>query len=93
VEIGFGDWEIMQHILLEHKTYIGYEVVEQIKRESAYHLEYRIVKGLRDVNETGDLLIVRDVMMHWPASEVLYFVDNILPRYRYALLTNDYTPD
>jgi hypothetical protein len=50
------------------------------------------VKGLRDVNETGDLLIVRDVMMHWPASEIHYFVDNILPRFRYGLLTNDFTP-
>ena len=32
VEIGFGDWEMMQHILLEHKTYVGYEVVESLKR-------------------------------------------------------------
>jgi hypothetical protein len=92
VEIGFGDWEMMQHILLEHKSYIGFEVVQQIKRESTYNLEYRIVKGLREVNESGDLLIVRDVMQHWPTPEIDYFIDNILPNFRYALLTNDYAP-
>ena len=83
---------MMQHILLEHKTYVGFEVVEQIRRESAYNREYRIVKGLREVNESGDLLIVRDVMMHWPKSEIDYFIETILPRFRYALLTNDYSP-
>jgi hypothetical protein len=93
VEIGFGDWEMMQHILLEHKTYIGYEVVQQIMRKSEHNLEYRLEKTLRDVNDTGDLLIVRDVMMHWPRSEIEYLKNNILPRFRYALLSNDYTPN
>jgi hypothetical protein len=82
----------MQHILLEHKTYLGFEVVEQIRRPNTYNREFRIVKGLREVNESGDLLIVRDVMMHWPTSEITYFIENILPRFRYALLTNDYSP-
>ena len=67
-------------------------MVQQIKRSSAHNREYRIVKGLKEVNETGDLLIVRDVMQHWPTSEIDYFIDNILPNFRYALLTNDYTP-
>jgi hypothetical protein len=71
---------------------VGFEVVEQIRRQSGRGREYRIVKGLRDVNETGDLIIVRDVMQHWPTPEIDYFIENILPRFRYALLTNDYTP-
>ena len=67
-------------------------MVEQIRRTSGRGREYRIVKDLRDVNETGDLIIVRDVMQHWPNAEIDYFIENILPRFRYALLTNDYTP-
>lgn len=82
---------MMQHILLQHKTYIGFEVVEAIKRKSQGNLEYRIVKGLKEVNQTGDLLIVRDVMQHWPTPEIDYLIDNILPNFRYAVLTNDYT--
>lgn len=31
-------------------------------------------------------------MQHWPTPEIDYFIDNILPNFRYALLTNDYTP-
>ena len=62
-------------------------------RPSAPNREYRLIKGLRDVNETGDLLIVRDVMMHWPNSEIQYFTDNILPNFRYALLTNGYNTE
>lgn len=35
--MGFGDWEMMQHILLENKTYIGFEVVQQILRKTEYN--------------------------------------------------------
>jgi len=28
-------------------------------------------------------------MQHWPNSEVKYLIDNILPKFKYALLTND----
>jgi len=30
-------------------------------------------------------------MQHWPSPEIDYFIDNILPKFKYALLTNDYT--
>jgi hypothetical protein len=30
-------------------------------------------------------------MMHWPSSEIDYFIKSILPRFKYALLTNDST--
>ena len=32
-------------------------------------------------------------MQHWPTPEIDYFVANILPRFRFALLTNDYSPN
>ena len=29
-------------------------------------------------------------MQHWPTSEIDYFIENILPRFKFALLTNDF---
>jgi hypothetical protein len=91
VEVGFGDWEMMQHMVLEGKTYVGFEVVKSIKREDNLNVQFKVISALSDIKESGDLLICRDVMQHWPSSEIDYFIQEILPRFKYALLTNDYT--
>lgn len=44
------------------------------------------------MKESGDLLILRDVMQHWPNADIDYLIENILPSFKYALLTNDYSP-
>ena len=35
-------------------------------------------------------MIVKDVLQHWPNHDIQYFLKNILPKFRYALITNDY---
>ena len=93
MEIGYGDWSIMKHVFLDDKYYVGYEVVESLRRPSTNSQEFHIVKDLSEVTEKGDLLLVRDVMMHWPNSQIDYFIKNILPNFKYALLTNDDTTE
>ena len=46
---------------------------------------------IEDMKESGDLIIIKDVMQHWPNKEVDYFLKTIVPRFKYALLTNDMT--
>ena len=43
------------------------------------------------MKESGDLIIIKDVMQHWPNKEVSYFLETVLPRFKYGLLTNDMT--
>lgn len=31
-------------------------------------------------------------MQHWPNSEVRYLIETILPKFKYALITNDMAP-
>lgn len=40
---------------------------------------------------TGDLLISKDVLHHWPNEYIEYFFDKIVPNFKYVFLTNDYS--
>ena len=43
------------------------------------------------MKESGDLILIKDVMQHWPNHIIDYFLKTIVPRFKYALLTNDMT--
>ena len=43
------------------------------------------------MNETGDLLITKEVIHHWPTKEVNYYLENVVPRFKYVLLQNGAT--
>jgi hypothetical protein len=78
-----------QHMIFEGKSYRGYDVVKSIMRETEYNVEFNLLHNLKQINHGGDLLIVKDVMQHWPNSEIHYLIDTILPRFKYAMMTND----
>lgn len=97
VDLGCGDWQIMQEIVLpEHVQYHGYDVstvvLEQVKgKHSKENVEFHHINSLHDFakkNVKGDLLIVKDVLQHLPNSDIQYFLSNILPKFRRALITN-----
>jgi hypothetical protein len=58
-------------------------------RQSEYNTEFHLLHDLKQIQKGGDLLITKDAMQHWPNSEVKYLIDVILPKFKYALLTND----
>ena len=98
VDLGSGDWQFMRYISIpNNKMYKGYEVVPSLvetvrQRYAKANVQFHSVKDLQDFHDqhiTGDLLIVKDVMQHWPNSEIAYFLHNILPNFKYALITND----
>lgn len=97
VDLGCGDWQMMQHIsLAEHIQYHGYDVstvvLERVKSQySGKNIHFHHIKNFYDfvkLGVKGDLLIVKDVLQHLPNSDVNYFIYNILPNYRWALITN-----
>lgn len=46
----------------------------------------KYVDSVREVKDGGDLLIVKDVLMYLPNSDIEYVIDQLLPKFKYALL-------
>lgn len=99
VDLGCGDWQIMSNISIpDDKEYRGYDVAKHIitkneKKFSKRNVKFFNVTNLKDFvhqNVNGDLLIVKDVLQHLPISEIKYFITNVLPNFKYALITNEY---
>ena len=102
VDLGCGDWQIMNHIALpNNKIYKGYDVVYSIQaanisKFAKSNVQFYNINNLRDFkkqNVYGDLLIIKDVLQHLPNSEVNYFFKDILPKFKYALITNNIVHD
>lgn len=102
VDLGCGDWDIMRDIEIpEDKKYVGYDVVPNLITENNQkfgkaNISFQHISGLQDFVKqrvSGDLLIVKDVLQHLPNFEIRYFMQRILPRFKYALITNEYLID
>ena len=67
----------------------GYSVPGSVK--------FNLINDLRDLKlgsellQDADLLIVKDILIHQPNEDIHYFINNILPNVKFALITNDYT--
>lgn len=95
VDVGCGDWQFMKLIEIpENKTYVGYDIVKSVidKNKELYEKDNIRFYHNTDINniQGGDLLIVKDVMIHWPNEQVSYFIKNVLPKFKYALFTEGY---
>ncbi|MBY0263807.1 MAG: hypothetical protein K2P90_00010 [Holosporales bacterium] len=97
VDLGCGDWQLMEKIRIPHdKFYKGFDVVhsvinDNIQKHQRTNVQFYHIHELKKFqNVTGDLLIVKDVLIHWPIKTILFFLQDILPHFKYALLTGDY---
>lgn len=98
VDLGCGDWRLMEKIKFpESKTYNGFDLVNslieshKIKYQKP-NIHFHHIDNIKDfANQKGDLLIVKDVIQHWPNEQIQYLIQNILPNFKYAFITNDYS--
>ena len=91
--------------ILANKTYRGIDVVPNIIQgnQRLYGVQgsvhFNLINDLRDLKlrsellQDADLLIVKDILIHQSNADIHYFIDNILPNVKFALITNDYTDD
>lgn len=100
VDLGSGDWRLMSTIKIpENKIYKGFDLVQKVIENSRKNylknnVNFYHIHQLKDlINEKADMLIIKDVMQHWGNKDIIYFLENILPNYKYALITNDYKKD
>jgi len=97
LDLGSGDWRLMKEINIpSDKFYKGIDLVSEVinNANSKYkksNVRFEQISELEDIkNEKADLLIIKDVMPHWSYERITYFIKNILPNFKYALITNDY---
>lgn len=94
VDLGCGDWQLGSLVDWHGRRYTGVDVVEDVvaaDRDRWGDERTRFTAGDAMTGDvpSGDLLLVKDVLQHWPTSDVERFLRQVLPRYSYALLTND----
>lgn len=99
-DLGCGDWVLMEKIKVPNdKIYTGFDLVESvidknISKHAAKNISFVKINDINDfVNVKADLLIVKDVLQHWPDEQIQFFLEKILPNFKYALITNDYAKD
>lgn len=93
VDLGCGDWQIMSLITIpENKKYTGLDVVPGLieahqQKYAKPNVEFKLTQGLADL-PSGDLLVIKDVIQHWPNAQIYEFIQTVLPKFKYALITN-----
>jgi SAM-dependent methyltransferase len=97
LDFGCGDWQFSRLIDWRGADYLGLDVVpELIHRNQASYGTRRIAFALSpdrlaDVPH-ADLLLVKHVLQHWPTGLVQDFMSQVVPRFRFALITNTVEP-
>lgn len=75
----------------QNKIYKGYDIVTSVIDKNIKYFAKDNVTFNDNTNTDNiddvDLLIIKDVLMHWLNKRVQYFIDNILPKFKYALIT------
>lgn len=95
VEFGCGDWATSRLINFgQQREYLGLDIVQTVieqnrKTFAAPGISFAQCDFLSDPTSTGDLLLIKDVLQHLSNRGVQAFIKNILPRFRYAIMTND----
>ena len=95
VDVGCGDWQFSHLVDWGDASYLGIDTVPNVIRANrkryGNQFQFRIADVVSEPPPPGDLLIMKDVMQHWPTEVIREFIPN-LRRYRVALITNSVVP-
>ncbi|MCQ4162764.1 class I SAM-dependent methyltransferase [Roseomonas sp. GC11] len=93
VDIGCGDWQFSRYIHFGKASYLGVDVVPHLieRNQAAYggeKVRFELAPEDPATLPQADLLLMKDVLQHLPDAEILHYRRHVVPRYRFALLTN-----
>ncbi len=94
VDAGCGDWQFSRLVDWSGKRYAGVDIVPEVvaaNRAAFARPGIEFVAGdiRTETLPDADLLVCKDVLQHWDVRSIEGFLARNLPRYRYALITND----
>lgn len=97
VDYGCGDWQFSKLINWGEASYTGLDVVESViedntKKYSTDKISFKAIKPGQTSIPKGDLIIVKDVLQHLSEEDIRIFLDKVLPKFKYALITNCILP-
>jgi SAM-dependent methyltransferase len=91
VDIGCGDWQFSRLIDWGKTEYIGIDtvpaVIEANRQRFGSRYQFECLDVSCDTLPPGDLVLMKDVLQHWPNDIILSFLPR-LEQYRFAILTN-----
>ncbi|HEV3345293.1 MAG TPA: tetratricopeptide repeat protein, partial [Pirellulales bacterium] len=96
LDIGCGDWQIMCHVDLSRKRYLGVDVAASVVAANARefgreNIRFQVLNPYLDDIPEADLIMMKDVAQHLPTAYVRKILERIAARCRYALIANDFT--
>jgi SAM-dependent methyltransferase len=97
VDVGCGDWQFSRLIDWYKADYLGLDVVPKLIRQNQTRhgrpgIRFELSpEKLSDV-PGGGLLLAKDVLQHLPTALVQEFLVEVIPRFRFALITNGVQP-
>lgn len=94
VDYGCGDWQMFREFDFGGVRYLGTDVVEAVvlRNTELYArpgIEFRLSKSMKDNDIVGDLLFVKDVILHLPNKNCREILDHAKANFKYALFVND----
>lgn len=86
LDFGCGMNGLGEHIVVPQ--YIGTDIVPSVVEycNKHYPLDIRLSDGMPTIE--ADLLLVKDVLMHWRVSEINEFMRYVRTRYKHIVLVN-----
>lgn len=92
VDFGCGDWQFCRLMDWSNVRYLGIDIVPAIIRKNRQafgreHISFIHAEAWDSPLPAADLLIVKDVLQHWPIAMIQSFLRTI-DSFRYALITN-----
>lgn len=95
VDVGCGDWQFSRLINFDGVDYLGLDVVPGVvaanqRRHSGPGRRFEEMPASLEAVPGGDLLLMKDVLQHLPHATIMDFATRLVPRFRWALLTNSF---
>ena len=91
IDFGCGDWQFSQYINWTNIDYLGIDVVESVIDTNKKNFpEHRFIADgdIFKYLDGQDLIIIKDVLMHWPDDDIVSFLDKLIKYNIPILLVN-----
>jgi len=98
IDVGCGDFQLMAAVDLSGVDYIGYDVVDEVvdanrRRHGCENRSFREMPSSLEELTTGDLAIVKDVLIHLDNETSYGLLESLLRKNRFVLAVNNWSAD
>lgn len=97
VDYGCGDWQFSRLVDWSRVNYLGLDVISGLidtnnKKYRMTNVRFEMAPEQFANVPSADLLIVKDVLQHFPTEMVRRFMEEAVPHFKFALITNCIEP-